>query len=59
LPLGPKKKGSVQLIQRIFVPKLPDFEEKKSEIAIFRQYVPAGHQNMAGFLKKFLLSSLI
>jgi hypothetical protein len=29
LPLGPKKKRSVQLIQRIFVPKLPDFEAKK------------------------------
>jgi len=33
------------------VPKLPDFEGKNSEIAIFRQRVPAGHQNIAGFLK--------
>jgi hypothetical protein len=31
------------------VPKLPDLEEYFSEIIIFRQEVPAGCQNTAGF----------
>jgi hypothetical protein len=33
-----------------FVPKLPDFKEKTSEITIFRQQVLVGCQNIAGFL---------
>jgi hypothetical protein len=34
------------------VPKLSDFNDKISEIAIVRQYrIPAGCQNIAGFLK--------
>jgi hypothetical protein len=42
------------------VPKWLDFKGIFfSRIAIFRQFVPTSCQNRAGFLKKFLLSSII
>jgi hypothetical protein len=55
LPLGNKRNIPVRLIQMIFLkrmhPKSPDFQRILSEIAIYRQLVPTGRQNIAGFSK--------
>jgi hypothetical protein len=57
VPIIPPKKIKIKIkkiIERIFlkinVPKLPDLQESFYEISIFRQQVPAGCQNIAGFL---------
>jgi hypothetical protein len=49
-----EKNDLVQLLQRIF---LKEKCQKNSGIAIFEQLVPAGHKNVAGFLRFFTFIS--
>ncbi len=59
-----KQKPQVLIVQGHFLrknyKKSPYFEEKKSHVAIFRQWVPIGHQKSLAktFFKSTLLSDL-